>query len=362
MDVTKIRNILVDRTDRLGDVILALPLLPVLKRSFPVARICMLITPNAAELVQGHPDLDGIIPYDVAVSFWKLLAAIRNGNFDAAIVGHPSLRVALLMFLAGIPVRVGTGYRWYSLLFNKRVYEHRKDSKRHEVEYNLDLTRAVGCDASDVEFSFDIPREAYEVVRAVRRRLGMDEDDVVVILHPGSGGSARNWKPKLFGELGERLVTETDAKVIVTGGKSEHALVNEVTRQISHNAYPLVDELRLKELAALIQSASLFVSNSTGPIHIAATVGTPVIGLYPPIIACSPRRWGPYTEDKAIFVPDVPMECKACINEKCEYYDCMDLITVDEVFRSVQDRLSLSKGNNSIRGACSILHYEQDNR
>jgi len=345
MDSMNVRNILVVRTDRLGDVILTLPLLPVLKRTFPAASVYMLIKPYTAELVQGHPDLDGIIPYDDAVSFWELLAMIKSRKFDIVIVTYPTFRLALLMFLARIPIRVATGYRWYSLLFNKRVYEHRKDAKRHEVEYNLNLAKAIGCDVSQVEFYLDIPQSAREVAKAIRKRFDISDNDTVVILHPGSGGSARDWKPKRFGELGERLVSETDANVIVTGGKGEDALVSEVMRYISHNAYPLVDELSLKELAALICSVSLFISNSTGPIHIAAAVGTPVIGLYSPIIACSPRRWGPYAENKTIFVPAVPMECKTCSGEKCEYFDCMELITVDEVFRIAQEKLLCNKSS-----------------
>ncbi len=92
----------------------------------------------------------------------------------------------------------------------------------------------------------------------------------------------------------------------------------------------------------MIKLASVFVSNSTGPIHIAGAVGTPVVGFYPPIKVMSPRRWGPYTENKAIFVPNVPFECEKCVGKRCKFFDCMDMINIDDVLRAIKEKVGVN--------------------
>ena len=139
-------RILVVRTDCIGDVVLSLPVVTALRRAYPGAYLAMLVHPGIRGIVEHHPDLDGVL-WDGAGEtgfrgFFRLLGEIRRGKFDVALLLHPTLRLAVVLALAGIPVRVGTGYRFYAFLFNRRVWEHRKDSRRHEVEYNLSL---AGC-------------------------------------------------------------------------------------------------------------------------------------------------------------------------------------------------------------------------
>jgi ADP-heptose:LPS heptosyltransferase len=131
------------------------------------------------------------------------------------------------------------------------------------------------------------------------------------------------------------LITEDKSfKIILTGGKGEETLVEHINNNINGFSISLVNCLNLRELACLIKTAKLFISNSTGPIHIAAAVGTFVVGFYAPITACSERRWGPYTNNKIIFTPEVP-ECKKCTLKKCKHYNCMEKISIPEVYRKI---------------------------
>src|SRR5512143_1441155 len=143
-----IDRILVVRTDRIGDVILTLPMAHVLKKQYPSSHVAMLIREYTAELVRLHTSVDALICDDAAgrpLALRHLVTELRKGKFDVVFHTHPRFRLALATWLAGIPLRVGTGYRWYAFLFNRRVYEHRKDAHRHELEYNLNLLREVGC-------------------------------------------------------------------------------------------------------------------------------------------------------------------------------------------------------------------------
>jgi ADP-heptose:LPS heptosyltransferase len=341
-------RILLVRTDRLGDVVLTLPMLPVLRAAFPRAHIAMLLTKYTGEIVKGNPYVDELIWYgdegDV-VPFRTMVQEIRKRRFDAVIVARPTPRLAWLMYRAGIPLRIGTGYRYYSVLFNRRVYEHRSDAKRHEVEYNLNLLKELSCSVeTSPQFLITIPPEAEQAVNARLRLLGATPGKDMAILHPGSGGHARDWSAGNFGRLAERLARERGLQVCVTGGKGEEQIVAEVVRTSRDKAVSLAGTLSLKELAALIRDARVFVSNSTGPLHIAVAVGTPVVGMYPRQLAMSATRWGPYTDRKRVLTPQGPDDCAACDGRRGEPCTCMDKITVEEVYQAIVD--VLSEGQN----------------
>jgi heptosyltransferase-2 len=327
------QHILVVRTDRIGDVILTLPVVTELHRNFPTAAISMLLREYTRDVAETQRGLNAVLTYDRAEklkSLFEMLGELRRARFDAAVVAYPRFRIALLLWLAGIPVRVGTAYRWYSFLFNARVYEHRKTVAKHEVEYNLSLLHALGCEAAaPPHVELVLTTEDVCAAEETRRKLGVTNADRVVILHPGSGGSARDWKPEQFAALAVLLAAK-DLRVVITGSEQERLLVESVVKQSNGSAIPFVSTLRLREFAALIQTAKLFIANSTGPLHLAAVVGTPVIGFYPPLKVMSPKRWGPLTEKKVIFVPD-PLQCPRCKDGECRGNTCMDQITPEKL-------------------------------
>ena len=335
-------NFLVVRTDRLGDVILTLPLLPLIHRCYPGARVSMLLSHYTGEIVEGNPHADALLWYDDGtgrpVPFWQMVDLIRKERFDAVIVVHPTLRLAWMMTLAGIPIRVGSGYRYYSVLFNRRVYEHRKDARRHELEYNIQLLARIGCTVpeklEEPDYGISIPPEAARSVLEMRRSARVGLAKPLVVIHPGSGGSAREWPLESFAELAENLQSRKNVDIIITGARQDDARARELHQRLGGQAVSFAGKLGLKELAALIQSASLFVSNSTGPLHLAVAVGTPVLGFYPQITAMSPQRWGPYGGRSRTLVPDKPVDCADCAGSGGRACACMASISVEKAYES----------------------------
>jgi heptosyltransferase-3 len=331
----RLQNILVVRTDRIGDVILTLPSIETLKSSFPSAHVSMLVSSYTSELVQDFADVCLYDREGTPKPFFVILTELHRGRFDAAIVAYPRFRIALLLWLAGIPIRVGTGYRWYSFFFNRKVFEHRKTVEKHEAEYNLSLLKILGCVLpSKPEVHFVISDIERQTATQVRQRLGIFDSDRLVLLHPGSGGSAHNWKPELFTQLAVEL-SKSGFRVIITGGTTESELVQKVASEAGQDVTPFVSTLSLRNFAAFIQTARLFIANSTGPLHIAAAVGIPVIGFYPPVKVMSPARWGPLSDKKIIFVPD-PIKCPRCKGRECQGNDCMEQIEVSQVVQAVR--------------------------
>jgi heptosyltransferase-3 len=329
----RLQNILVVRTDRIGDVILTLPTIEALKHNFQDTGVVMLVNSYTAGLVEGIADALIYNRENVPKPFFEMLAELRSARFDAVIVAFPRFRIALLLWLAGIPVRVGTGYRWYSFLFNKRIFEHRKTAERHEAEYNLSLLKGLGCVvSSDLTAKIIISEQERKKASEIRQSIGVSDSDRLVLLHPGSGGSARDWKPENFALLAAEL-KKLGFYVVITGGKTETHLVQSVARNAGEGIKPFISNLSLKEFAAFIQTAELFVANSTGPLHIAAAVQTPVVGIYAPVRVMSPKRWGPLTDKKVIFVPD-PSQCSRCRGGECQGNNCMEQITVTQVLEA----------------------------
>ena len=336
-------RILVIRTDRIGDVLLSTPVLSVLREQGDDCHIAMLVSPYAAGAIEGHPALDETIVDERSgrhggpSGFLRLVGDLRAGRFDAVLVLHPTARLALACRLAGIRIRIGTGYRAYGFLFNRRVYEHRREARKHEVEYNLSLARALFDGAGEAAPQIHVPDSARRAIANRMRRWHVRPDDPLVLLHPGSGGSARNWPAGCFAELAGRLARR-GVRVVVTGSAGERDLVETVAGSMPESVIRVAGELDLKELAALLQASSLCVTNSTGPLHVAAAVGTPTVALFCPIKPCSPARWGPFGAEHDILMPEVP-PCPRCIETACPYFDCMERIAVEDVYETVCGRL-----------------------
>jgi heptosyltransferase III len=308
----------------------------VLREWFPDAHLAMMLSHYTGEIVRGNPSLDEII-WDDGTGDAALLATLRAGKFDTVFVVHPTPRLAWLVARAGIRERVGSGYRFYSFLFNRKVYEHRKDARYHELEYNLHMLRALrpGFTVEGIIPRYDIVIDA--VARsAVRSRLGQGTDGKpLLVLHPGSGGSAHDWPEECFAGLAALVSRHAKYRLAVTGGKGEAELVRRIG-EAGGTELRFPGSLSLPELAALYAEARVVVGNSTGPLHLAAAVGTPVVGLYSQITAMSPARWGPYTERKRVFVPSRSPECRECEGGKpCA---CMASIPVEQVWQAVREQ------------------------
>ena len=352
----EISRILVVRTDRLGDVILTLPVLPILRHRYPRAYIAMLTGRYAGEIVEGNPYCDELLSYDdggTLTPFRTLLRTIRGKRFDAAVVVHPTPRLAALAFRAGIPVRIGTGYRFYSMLFNRRVYTHRKTAERHEAEYNLELLRPLDCSVTPdtpLDFTITIPNEADLAAGALLAETGGEAPGRLALIHPGSGGSAREWPAESFGRLAAHLAGKFSMRVLVTGVAAEQATVDAVVRHAEGSATGVAGRLRVKELAALIRRAAVFIANSTGPLHIAAALGTPVLAFYPQIPVMGPRRWGPSTTKARVLVPRKPPDCAECTGRAGSPCACMASISVDEAAAAAARLLESATMNPALHG------------
>jgi heptosyltransferase-2 len=337
-------NILIVRTDRIGDVVLSLPMAELVKKKYPECKVAYFIRNYTSSLIDGNPFIDEVIIAEESegkILLVKNLKKIKLKNFDSCIVVNPTLNISLMMFLAGIKNRIGTGYRWYSFLFNRKVYEHRKYAQKHELEYNVNLLGKIGIDndgfLKEIDFHLKIDEKSSAKVNSILSEKGFSSANKIVIVHPGSGGSSVDLPKEKLIELTRLISKIKNVTIVITGSKNEVELSKEF--EVGETVVNLAGQLDLSLLKALIKKANIFISNSTGPMHIAAALGVHVIGFFPKILSCSQKRWGPYTKKRTIFIPTI--DCSNCNREQCEKLDCMNSIDIGRVFDETKTVLKI---------------------
>src|SRR5690606_26737383 len=226
----KPENLLLIRSDRIGDVILSLPLAEIIKKHYPDCRMTFLLRDYTKDLASANPFIDEVLVLketDGEIDIKSNLKMLVEKNFDTCITVYPTFRIAWLVFRSAIKYRIGSGYRWYSLLFNKKVYEHRKYADKHELEYNVNLLKEIGIDEQiskdNIHFFIDIEKSVDEKISKALLENGIKTEKAIVIVHPGSGGSAVDLPIEKFKTLIEKLV-ESKVQVIITGSESEKDL------------------------------------------------------------------------------------------------------------------------------------------
>ncbi|MDE3035642.1 MAG: glycosyltransferase family 9 protein [Nitrospirota bacterium] len=324
-------NVLLVRPDGIGDEILCLPVASALRRLMPEAKISFLSSAYAAPVLAQHPDLASVLSLSGTERFSDVVALFRRG-FDVAIFLKPFRSLMAAAFVARVPVRVATGYRWYSLLANRRVYEHRSDFTRHEAAYNLGLLRGVGLEPGEPIrpqlFLTDDERQG-----AAARLKALPSPCIVV--HPG-GFSSRQWKLHHYRDLMQRLIKEGYG-VVLSGSQAEQDRFRAETGWTGPGKESILDVMgavTLRQLMAIIGESQVLVSGSTGPAHIAAGLGVRTVSLFDPRRNQSPTRWQPLGQG-IVLRPDVPT-CEKCIYEACPYWDCLDRISVEDVVSRVR--------------------------
>ena len=307
-----------------------------LKSRYSDAKIDMLVQQRVYELIYDYPGLNKVHAIE-KVTAGKVKAVCKSNEYDLAIAVYPTFEVALGFYLGGVKYRLGTGYRWYSFLFNMPHYRHRKDAIKHESTYNLDLLNELNIvHNKKLETVLQVNDEHVVSAMGKLRVLGFNESERFIVIHIPSLGSAKVWCDSNFKHLLETILANVKNcfQVVLTGTTDEEEQVKRITAQLPENNRIFeVFDLNLKELAALFSKAKLFLGNSTGPIHIAAAVGTFVVGLYSPVKAESPLRWGPLTDKRKIFVPD----------EDDNSRDVMNDIEPIEVYNFINNYMELNK-------------------
>lgn len=331
-------RILLTRTDRLGDVMLTTPLFSAIKEKFPSAYLAVMVLPQNRQLVEGNPYVDDVIVYDKRgeqKKWWQHMlfcVGMQFRHFDIALHVHPTNRMHLLSFMARIPVRIGYNKKM-SFLLSRRVPAVKNKGEKHEAEYTFDIVKYLGIDCPrEIRMDFPVSDGDVHAFDALLEQEGITLSSHVCVINPGASCPSKIWSAKRFALLAEGLIRRFKVDVIIVGDSATKPIAHEMKNSLADAVIDLTGKLDLKMLGVLFSRVKFLISNDTGPVHIAAALGTPVIALFGRSDqGLSPKRWGPIGE-KSFYIHK-PENCHPCLAHNCEKnFQCLSNIYVDDIF------------------------------
>ncbi|MBI5865899.1 MAG: lipopolysaccharide heptosyltransferase II [Planctomycetes bacterium] len=333
-------RILLIKPSSLGDIIHALPVLAALRRTWPNAHIAWLVGSSFAPLLEGHPLLNEIIPFDrrhygtmwrnpmAAAAFVRFIRDIRRRRFDLVVDLQGLIRSGLIAYFGGVPRRVGFAdareFGW--MFYNERVRCPGGDV--HAVERNLHVARHLQLAVDPVEFPLPITPAEREAARRLLREAagGSIESFTAVIV--GARWPSKLWPPRRFAELIDRLHASGAPRCVLLGAPDDRCLADEIKAACVRPPLDLVGRSNLRQLVALLDQAEQVYCLDSGPMHLAAALGKPLVALFGPT---NPLRTGPYSPKARVVIHSVP--CAPCYRRCCPlgHQACLRELTVDEI-------------------------------
>lgn len=344
--MSKGKRILIFNVNWIGDVIFSTPVIRNLRYNFPDSFIACIIPPRCLPALQGNQYLDEIIVFDEKGRHKGLggkiafCAQLRKKRFDAVYLLHRSLSRAVIVFLAGIPERIGyyTRKRWFLLT---RHYPAPDLLAVHRCGYYLDLLRQDGLPLRD-RFT-DFPVGAADREKAAAFAAGVRRDGrPLIAINPGGNWLPKRWPKENYAQLLKRLSVELGAQVVITGGPEDAALAAEIEALSGVKCVSVCGVFGLKEFAALAGMLDIFITADSGPLHIAAASGAKhIIALFGPT---DPKLTGPVQSAATVIVQKRVGCAVPCYNVACGDNKCMKAITVDDVLAQVRRVVDAGKG------------------
>lgn len=339
----------------IGDVVLTTPIIRSVRNAFPNAYIAYMGEKNAVSLLGGNPNLNDIIPFDFSrptiIEQPRVAWLLRQREFDLAIDLFNNPRSALLMRATGANVRVGAERPGHGKLYTVHV---RDDGKpKTAIEFHNQFIRAVGIeptsDKTEIFLTDDEKREARIYLQWLDyQNSPLDVTKPIIGVHPAATWPAKRWLPERFAELADLITAKLGAQVILTAGSNDAEVVRAVMDRSIANI-KVIQNLPLRQLAAIISLCGAYVANDNGTMHISAALRIPTVGIFGP---GEEDIWFPYHADEghAALRRDVP--CHPCHLDICNrsgdlYMECMKLLTVTDVFETLKTSLSINPPNTA---------------
>jgi heptosyltransferase II len=342
------KNVLVVQTSFLGDTVLTLPLLAEIKRRYPSGKLSLLCAPVGRDLLESHPGIDEIIVDDKRhedagiMGLWRKAKLLEQKRFTLAISPHKSLRSALLLFLARIPCRVGFRQSKGAFLFHALA---NRNPLRHDVERNLSILEALGIRTEEFRQSIDFPvtPDSKEKKRQLLEAAGIDLNRNVIGVNAGSVWATKRWSPDLFAALIRRLKQDVNCGIVLFGSPEDVDTVTTIQALCRVDVVNWCGKTALHDLPSAISACDLFITNDSGPMHIAVACKVPVVAIF---CATTPSL-GFYPYSSRAVVVEKELSCRPCSSHggrRCPLgtEDCIKLVRPEDVLKAVRQVLQLS--------------------
>ncbi|KPJ94001.1 MAG: hypothetical protein AMJ55_07100 [Gammaproteobacteria bacterium SG8_15] len=339
-------KILIIRNDKLGDFVLSLPVFKLIKQSMPDAKIHALVPNYTYEIAKVCDSIDDIIidPGTTASLKYqrRLFNQVRKQNYDVVITLFSTTRIGLLMWLARIPYRLAPATKIAQLFYNHRLKQFRSRSEKPEYVYNLELASHYLQHAGAKNITLPAPpylhfdsSEVSNIKNEFLAAYQIEKDYQIIIIHPGSGGSATNLSIEQYTDLVHELKPGKKYIFVITAGPGELEHAQQLSNKLSDIKHLIYHSTRgLLNFTKFLQSASLFVSGSTGPLHLAGALDIPTAAFYPRRRSATSLRWQTLNTEpnRLAFMPPMSAE-----------HEDMRAIDVDMAAKQIRNYFSLTQ-------------------
>ena len=347
----KAERILIRGPNWVGDAVMSIPAMKEIRRLYPGAHISLLVRPWVRDVYAAADFVDELIEFDKRsghgglAGLWRLARDLRHSRFDMALLMQNAFEAAFLSWLAGIPIRVGYARDFRGLLLTHPCKIDPEGLGVHQLYYYLEILSQVGLLGQRLwrdpgyRYSLSVPVRDSDC-RAAKKMLtarGICAGDILVGINPGAAyGGAKRWLSDRFARVADELVLSCSARVVIFGARSERAIAEQVALQMNQEAVVLAGETTLGQLMALIRQCSLFITNDSGPMHLAAALEVPQIAIFG---STSEMATGPIHAEAQVIKNPVP--CNPCFLRECPTdFCCMTGIEVDEVLDAAKQKLA----------------------
>lgn len=353
-------NILCVRLDSLGDVLMCTPAMRAVKQARPECRLTLLTSPSGAAAAPYIPELDDVVAYcapwmkssatQPPSSSAHLIGLLAGFRFDGALIftsfSQSALPAALICHAAGIPVRLAHARENpYQLLTDWIAEPEPEQLVRHEVRRQLDLVASLGWSPDNARLSFDVPEDDMLAVRRCLAEIGIAANQPFILMHPGASAPSRRYPAARWKQVLHNFEQRSALPVVISGDAVEAGTVDTIIDGCGRRVHSLAGRLSLGQLGAAIKLASVVVSNNTGPAHIAAAIGTPLVDLY----ALTNPQHTPWQVNSRLLFHDVP--CRFCYKSVCPqgHHDCLAQVTAERVVDAVFSLLAQLRSHHACR-------------
>ncbi|MBP1765888.1 MAG: lipopolysaccharide heptosyltransferase [Candidatus Aminicenantes bacterium] len=329
-------KILVRVPNWIGDCVLAQPAIESIAANFPDAELWLCAGEWVKDLFSADSRIAGVVPLpprNDLRGFRAVARMIKTRGFDTGVLLTNSFGSAFLFSLAGIPQRWGYAADGRRLLLTKAVRNNNRDAPRHQVRYYLDLLSGLSLKTLSPTLRLNVPEEKKEEARELLEKLGAGPHQPLLVLSPGAAyGPAKRWPASRFAELASLFQKRKGASVVLIGSPAESDLAAAISSALDPKPLDLTGRTTLPQLMAVVSRAHLFISNDSGPMHLANALRVPVVGIFGPT---DPAVTGPFEPPAAVVKKDVP--CWPCFYRQCPYdHRCMTRIEPEEVYGAAQ--------------------------
>jgi heptosyltransferase-2 len=330
-----VQKILIRGPNWVGDAVMAIPAMKAVREHFRDAEITVLVRPWVAGLFTSASFVDRVWSEPKPSSLWdwtRIARAIRTGGFELALLLPNSFESALMMFLAGVPQRIGYATDARSWMLTDSIKP--VDKARHQSHYYLDLVKMVAAGSAQPSIEITAALEERSEARRLLQTEGIPPGAPFLVLNPGAAyGSAKRWYADRFARVADTLSRELQLSVALIGSEGEREVAEEVCTGITSRTAVLNGKTSLEILIGVLAESSLMITNDSGPMHIAAALGVPTVAVFGSTDETATGPCGPRTR-----IVKHAVECSPCLLRECPIdHRCMTGVTVDDVCRAARE-------------------------